>query len=134
MCSSLIRACPSQFSNNCLLCCQTQTYNCKHCYQKMFFLWSLWGLMFMFSAISINCPCSRSLRYAAYRAVANYLWGRQGKKKRSPLPACIGNDIDYHLLIICLVTVNRIQEMFPSPDGTYVGFQDASMESIERFT
>ena len=30
------------------------------------------------------------MRWAAYRMFANFLWGKVGKGKRIPLPACFG--------------------------------------------
>ncbi|XP_041349489.1 P2X purinoceptor 7-like [Gigantopelta aegis] len=50
----------------------------------------------------------RRNRYVAYRQFVRWCWGYLGKDVRVVLPSCV---------------VTKIRNTFPSPDGTYIGFQ-----------
>ena len=67
----------------------------------------------------------RSYRYAAYRVATFLLAGRLGKRRRRPLPACLG--IIYSSLSqkVKWPLVSEIRKKFPSPDDQYTGFSFA---------
>jgi len=50
----------------------------------------------------------RNLRYFLYRQFTVLKWGHLGKRRRVKIPGCVEE---------------KIRELFPDPDGVYVGFK-----------
>ena len=61
----------------------------------------------------------RSYRYASYRQFTWWVHNRIGKGVRRVIPSCV---------------VKLIREVFPSPDGQYVGFQSGNKVDEKELT
>lgn len=64
-------------------------------------------------ALSFDYMSHKNYRYHAYRSYVQYLHGRLGRRNRRVIPACV---------------VAKIRSLWPSEDGTYVGFRDVDDE------
>ena len=52
----------------------------------------------IFYGILNNQIFARSFRYAAYRVSSWIIFGKLGKRKRKPLPACLGVYLSFYVL------------------------------------
>ena len=55
-------------------------------------------------------PLNTRLRHSAYRTSISFIYGKLGKRRRTPVPSCI---------------VAKVGESYPSDNGEYVGFKKA---------
>ena len=75
---------------------------------------------------------SRRLRYSAYRGAITFVYGKLGRRKRLPVPCCIGIlrllaevfiSFDQQIFNPLYFSVGKIRELYPKDeDEEYVGF------------
>ena len=91
---------------------------------------------YLHSVIFFNLN-SRRLRYSAYRGAITFVYGKLGRRKRLPVPCCIGilrllAEVLQHNVFILFdqqifnplyFSVGKIRELYPKDeDEEYVGF------------
>ena len=59
---------------------------------------------------NLSLPLNSRLRYSAYCTAISFIYGKLGRRKRTPVPLCI---------------VAKIRLMYPFNNGQYTGFKDA---------
>ena len=80
----------------------------------------------------------REFRYVVRNELVfiHFLWGKMGKRKRIPLPACFGESREFEMNMLLIInqiflfSVKHVQDMFPSNDGVYRGFSWGPFESM----
>ena len=74
----------------------------------------------------------RSCRRSGYRTAIHFLYGKLGRGRRTPVPACIGQFSTLNMTLMDFFSVKKIREMYPSDDGVYHGYNPGKVTTAVK--